>query len=359
MKKTSISKEERRRRLSVPCEKLRLVLDTDAKNEIDDQFAIAWALKSTDRFDVEAVYAAPFSHDCLKAMFTGEKIEHAAGFTYAEAPGTGMEQSYEEICKLYGLLGLSHENKVFRGSDGYIVDQGGAVESEAARDLVDRAMNGEGLLYVAAFGAITNIASAILIEPEIVNKIVVVWLGGQPLYFDHALEFNLMQDVAASQVLFNSGVPLVYIPCMNVASLLAVTADEVKRQLMGNTEIGDYLGQNVLDAFVNPQAAIFAAAMYRKSYLLHREDQEEEYLKQFQSQHVACSRIIWDVATIAFLKNPTWAPSTLETSPVLNDDLTWGEPDGSRHEIRVVNYCYRDLIFGDLFACLTGNGESR
>lgn len=99
--------------------------------------------------------------------------------------------------------------------------------------------------------------------------------------------------------------------------------------------------------------------MYRKSYLLRREDQDEEYLKQFQSQHVACSRIIWDVATIAFLKNPTWAPSTLEISPVLNDDLTWGEPDGSRHEIRVVNYCYRDLIFGDLFACLTGNGESR
>ena len=96
MKKTSMSKGERRKRLSVPCEKLRLVLDTDAKNEIDDQFAIAWALKSTDRFEVEAVYAAPFSHDCLKAMFTGEKIEHAAGFTYAEAPGTGMEESYEE-----------------------------------------------------------------------------------------------------------------------------------------------------------------------------------------------------------------------------------------------------------------------
>lgn len=227
------------------------------------------------------------------------------------------------------------------------------MESEAARDLIDRAMNGDGLLYVAAFGAITNIASAIMMEPEIVNRIVVVWLGGQPLYFDHALEFNLMQDVAAAQVIFNSRVPLIYIPCMNVASLLMVTEDEVRHKLMGRTKIGNYLGQNVLDAFVNPQGAVFATAMYRNSYLRGREDQDEAYLKQFQSQHVAWSRIVWDVATIAFLKNPTWTPSTLEMSPVLNDDMTWGETEESGHEIRVVNYCYRDLIFGDLFACLT------
>lgn len=350
-----MTKEERRKRLSVPGGKIRLVLDTDAKNEIDDQFAIAWALQSSDRFDVEAVYAAPFSHDCLKAMFTGKNLEHAPGFTYAEDPKTGMEQSFEEVCKLYDLMELSHEKRVYKGSGEYVADRGKAVESEAARDLVDRAMNGEGLLYVAAFGAITNIASAIMMEPEIINRIVVVWLGGQPLYFDHALEFNLMQDVAAAQVVFNSGVPLIYIPCMNVASLLTVTEDEVRHKLMGNTAIGDYLGQNVLDAFANPQGAIYAAAMYRKSYLRGREDQEESYLQQFQSQHVAWSRIVWDIATIAFLKNPTWTPSTLAVSPVLKDDMTWGETQEARHEIRVVNYCYRDLIFGDLFACLAKN----
>lgn len=353
-----MTKEERRKRLSVPGGKIRLVLDTDAKNEIDDQFAIAWALRSTERFDVEAVYAAPFSHDCLKALFTGKSLEHAPGLTYAEDPESGMEQSYDEICKIYELLGISHEKKVWKGSGEYVADHRGAVESEAARDLVNRAMNGEGLLYVAAFGAITNIASAILMEPEIVNRIVVVWLGGQPLYFSHALEFNLMQDVAAAQVIFNSGVPLVYIPCMNVASLLAVTEDEVRHRLMGHTKIGDYLGQNVLDAFANPQGAIYATAMYRSSYMRGREDQDETYLKQFDSKHVSWSRIVWDIATIAFLKNPTWTPSSLELSPVLLDDMTWGEKDSTKHNIRVVNYCYRDLIFGDLFACLTNDTQN-
>ena len=83
-------------------------------------------------------------------------------------------------------------------------------------------MSSEETLYVAAIGAPTNIASALLMEPELVKKIVVIWLGGQPLYFPHGIEFNLMQDIEASRVLFNSGVPLVLIPCMNVASLLTI-----------------------------------------------------------------------------------------------------------------------------------------
>lgn len=348
-----MTKEERRKRLTVPSGKIRLVMDTDAKNEIDDQFAISWALRSTERFDVEAVYAAPFSHDCLKALFTGKSLTNTPGLTYTEDPKSGMEQSYDEICKIYELLGISHERKIWKGSGEYIERRKGPVESEAARDLINRAMNGESLLYVAAFGAITNIASAILMEPEIVNKIVLVWLGGQPLYFNHALEFNLMQDVAAAQVIFNSGVPLIYIPCMNVASHLSMAEDEVRYKLMGHTKIGDYLGQSVLDTFVNSQGASHAAAMSRKSYMRGREDQDETYLAQFESHHVARSRTIWDIATIAFLKNPTWTPSTLETSPILNDDMSWGKSDTARHEIRAVNYCNRNLIFGDLFACLT------
>ena len=57
-----LTQEEIRSRLTIPTGKLRLVIDTDAKNEVDDQFAIAWALRSKERFSVEAVYAAPFSH---------------------------------------------------------------------------------------------------------------------------------------------------------------------------------------------------------------------------------------------------------------------------------------------------------
>lgn len=86
--------------------------------------------------------------------------------------------------------------------------------------------------------------------------------------------------------------------------------------------------------------------------LKDREDRDEAYFEQFASKHVAWSRTVWDVATIAWLKNPGWCASSLMPAVVLRDDCTYGPVDRRRHSIRVVNYCQRDLIFGDLVACL-------
>ena len=41
----------------VPNEKVRMVLDTDTYNEIDDQFALVYALLCPEKLNVEAVYA--------------------------------------------------------------------------------------------------------------------------------------------------------------------------------------------------------------------------------------------------------------------------------------------------------------
>lgn len=348
-----LSEEERIQKMNVPAGKIHLIIDTDAKNEVDDQFAVSWALRSPDRFQVDAVYAAPFSHDCFKILAGTPSVENVGGVTYTEDPGVGMEASYKELIKLYNLLGENPEGNVFRGSKAYISDVGGPVESEAARDLISRAMSSEETVYVAAIGAPTNIASALLMEPELVKKIVVIWLGGQPLHYAHGIEFNLIQDIEASRVLFNSGVPLVLIPCMSVASMLTLTKPEVEQLLCGKNEISSYLSQIVLDAFGDAASASSMATMFRHSYLATREDRDDAYLLKFQTNHVANSRIIWDIATIAFLKNPGWTTSVLDSSPILNDDFTWGSKNEARHHIRTVNFCHRDLIFGDMIACLT------
>ena len=77
----------RRQKLSVPPGKIRLVIDSDAKNEIDDQFAISWALRSPERFQVEAVYAAPFSHTVFQRNLGNME------YPIIELPDEGMEQS--------------------------------------------------------------------------------------------------------------------------------------------------------------------------------------------------------------------------------------------------------------------------
>ena len=156
--------------------KVDAVLDTDAKNEIDDQFAITYALLSTESIDLKAVYAAPFEHEGVP-------------------PGVGMEQSYEEIVKVLDLCGRTDDVAACRGSSECMRDVETPLESEAARDLVSRAGSCDGPLYVMAIGAITNVASALLLEPEIVDRIVVVWLGGHQFHHETARDYNLGGDM--------------------------------------------------------------------------------------------------------------------------------------------------------------------
>ena len=108
-------------------------------------------------------------------------------------------------------------------------------------------------LYVVAVGAITNVSNAILIEPSIIRNIVVVWLGGNGHHWPHQREFNFRQDLNASRVIFDSGVPFVQLPCTPVVTHFATTVPEMERYVGGRGAIGDYL----LDIFKDYQERSF------------------------------------------------------------------------------------------------------
>jgi inosine-uridine nucleoside N-ribohydrolase len=289
-------------RLQPPAGKVRMVLDTDTYNEVDDQFALVYALLSPERVQVEAIYAAPFHNK------------------RSNGPADGMERSYEEIMRLLDKLAWPADGLVYRGSTAYLGKERRPQQSEAVADLIQRALASPAgdPLYVVAIGAITNVASAILLEPSIIEKIVVVWLGGHALYWPHTVEFNLKQDVAAAQTLFDCGVPLALIPCYPITSHLATTVSELEDYVSGRGAIGDYL---------------------------------VEIVKGYHKDHAGWSKPLWDVSTIAYLVNPAWVPTDLVHSPVLTDNVTWSV-DHSRHLIRCANYIHRDPIFRDLFAKL-------
>ena len=144
-----------------------MILDTDAYNEIDDQFAIAYMLANRDKLNVKAIYAAPFHN----GKSSGAK--------------DGMEKSYDEIKKVLSMVDGTAEIEVYKGSEQFLDDEKTPVISPAAEHLVKLAgqYSSDKPLYVAAIGAITNIASAILMKPEITDKIVVVWLGGNAMHW--------------------------------------------------------------------------------------------------------------------------------------------------------------------------------
>ncbi|MDR0908276.1 MAG: nucleoside hydrolase [Spirochaetaceae bacterium] len=338
-------------KLQYPNGKLRLVIDTDAYNEVDDQFAISWACASPERFTLEAVYAAPY---CSKALLKAIPVDEETLKRLLHWAGTaeeGMEKSYKEILHLLSLMNINTENKVFRGSTQYLESLDKPIESPAAQDLVKRAMAGTEPLYVIAIGCPTNVASALLMEPKIRDKIVVVWLGGQPPHWSHAVEFNLMQDILASQVLLDSGVPLVLIPCITCASQLTVTKEEMEGRLIGKSKIGDYLAQIVLENFKDKSIA-GSDLFLKMAYIRDMDDIPMDIAQKYTIQDISWSRIIWDISTVGFLMNPNWTASKISPAPILTDDIRW-EHDENRHPIRLVHYVSRDHIFGDLFGKLS------
>ena len=301
-----LSQEQRLKNLECPRERIDMVLDTDTYNEIDDQFAISYALRAKEKLDVKALYAAPF----FNARSTG--------------PADGMERSYQEILKLLRLAGV--EKPVYRGSDRYLPDEATAVRSDAALDLCDRAMGytPEKPLYVVAIGAITNIASALIMKPEIADRIVVIWLGGHSLHWHTNKEFNCMQDVAAARVVYASGAPLVILPCQGVVSAFTTTGPELEYWLKGRNALCDYLVENTV-----------AAA--------------EEYAKG-----KVWSRVIWDVTAIGWLLNDEGRlmNDRLIHTPIPEYDHHYAE-DFTRPLCKYVYQIHRDALFADLFTHLT------
>ncbi|MDX2108743.1 MAG: nucleoside hydrolase [Verrucomicrobiota bacterium] len=277
-----------------------MVLDTDTYNEIDDQFALAQCLLSPESLQLEAVYAAPFYNKELVSS-----VEE------------GMQKSYEEIHRVMNRLGISADGLVHTGSSRWLRDDLHPVDSPAARDLIKRAHatpQGE-YLYVVAIGALTNVISAIIMDPETVQKLQIVWLGGQPLHWHSAAEFNLCGDIHASRFLFNSSASLTMIPCTGVASHLLTSTPEMEQLVRPLGPLGEYL---------------------------------TEIFNDWIRRHGCLTKEIWDIAGPAWLLNPSWFTSELVHRPILTDHITYSI-DNSRPFMRMVTSLNRDAIFRDLY----------
>lgn len=302
----SFDEEELRRRLQKPKGRIDVVFDTDTYNEIDDQFALSYLVKSDEKIDVKAIYAAPFFNE------------------KSDSPEDGMEKSYEEIMRILTLLTREDlKEYVFRGSKEYLPSENGPVQSPAADDLIKRSMNytKENPLYVVAVGAVTNIASAILLKPEIKERIVLIWLGGNSLESDCNIEFNLTQDVAAARIVFGCGVPLVQLPCQDVVSSFTVSGPELEYWLRGKNNLCDYLADTTI-----------------------RE-------AQGYAQGKPWTRAIWDVTAVAWLLDGDFMMDRIERCPIPGYDHRYIF-DKNRHPYRYVYRIHRDRLLEDLFVKL-------
>ena len=359
-----LSEAQYRQMLRPPSGPVRCVIDTDTRNEIDDQFALAWALLSQDVLDIAGIYAAPYSFlrrwrelraasrakvnpssasaedEALLTQYRAQldRLEAAGADIHDRAqidphavvlvePGRGMELSYQEILLVAEKMGSDIADCVFRGSERYLTSYDAPVASDAARHLVElaRTASAEEPLYVLAIGALTNVASALLLAPEIIERIVVLWTAGYPTRVTGIAQpsFNMEQDVLASQLLVDSGVPLVYLPGFHVGAQLSLSLPEMETWVKGKGEIGDYL------------------------YWLYTHN--PHYPFQGLADHFGRTWIVWDLINIAWLIQPAWAPSYLIDAPYLSADCKWYRQGRPRHLIREALDINRDAIYRDFF----------
>jgi len=218
--------------------KIRVIINTDAKNEVDDQYAIVQALL-TECFDLRGFIAAHFGE---------EKSEHS------------MLDSYDELMKLIALMAIKKAVRVEKGAPKAMESEDEAVASEGAKLIVEEALNNdERPLYIAFLGPLTDMASALLIAPEIQEKdIKVIWIGGRD-WPQGGWEYNLSNDVNAANVVFKSKVELWQVP-RNVYRMMPVSFAELSERVRPYGPIGKYLVDSVID-FNN--VAIKRPAEYR------------------------------------------------------------------------------------------------
>jgi purine nucleosidase len=222
------------RRMPAPSHSLprrRVIIDTDAKNEADDQFAIVHTLLSPS-FDLRGIVPAHFG------LRPGRSER-------------SMLDSRDEVDLILGLMGLDGQVRVDNGAPYALPDARTPVPSAGAELMIEEAMRPEaGPLLVAFFGPLTDMASALLIEPRIAeHDVTVIWIGGPP-YDDrppaYGPEFNLANDIVAANVVFRSTLPVWQIP-MSTYRLTAVSYAELDEKVAPYGKIGEYLVQQLVE----------------------------------------------------------------------------------------------------------------
>ena len=199
-------------------QRLRLLIDSDAKNEIDDQWAIALAILSPERFEIEG--------------FVGANFDNQRG-----GPD-GVQKSVREIETVLGKAGMAGRWPVKHGSHPMCY-QFEPSESEGVDYIIERAMAGsvEDPLWVVGLGAATDMASAYLKEPRIVDRVIVFW-HFRTRWPEKCYNFNVIGDVRAARLIFHS--PLSFV-LFDTGTYLRCPMEESERSVASYGALGRYL----------------------------------------------------------------------------------------------------------------------
>lgn len=279
----------------------RVIINTDAKNEADDQFAIVHALLS-ETLEVRGLVAAHF----------GDARSQ-----------TSMLDSRKEIDLLLDYMGRE-EVRVENGAEAAIPDESTPLDSPGARLIIDEAKKAdEGPLQIAFLGPLTDMASAILLDPSIVESdTTIIWIGG-PAYGNLQTfswpEFNLSNDIAAANVVFRSGMTVWQVP-QPAYRATGVGYAELDEKVAPCGPLGKYLVQQL-----------------------------KEWNSTWVKQPIEF-RALGDSPAVGLMLNPDAGLFELVPAPTFSPE--GGMLPGGHHTVRVCHIYDARYLFEDFFAKL-------
>ncbi|MBZ0255171.1 nucleoside hydrolase [bacterium] len=300
-------------------EKMRVILDTDANNELDDQHAIAYMLFNGGVFDVEGITVN-------RTRGGGDVTQH-----YAEA------ERVVKLCNLYPQV------KVYTGASGSFEEIKSSIGkdkfdgSDAVNFIIEQAKaSGEEKLVLLPVGKLTNIALALMKAPEIANKVRIVWLGSN---YPEPGEYNQVNDEPSLNYILNLDVPfeiaLVRYGKPSGTDAVRATLDEIKTIMPGK---GPKISQPV-------------EGRHGESFSTFG-DYSVNLFSNIQLHGELKSRALFDMAAVAIVKNSAWASPKKIPAPILVDGKWKERPENKRTIILWENF-NKEKIMADFYESMT------
>ena len=204
-------------------ERIRVIIVSDATNEIDDVWAVALAVLYPDRFQIEG--------------FVGSNYDH----THNGIGPQSIEMSVREIQTILDKAGVTGKYPVYPGA--HPMQYEFAPSGSAGVDfIIEKAMaaRSDDPLWIVGLGAATDLASAYLKQPAIKDRVVMFWHGRtEETWPFRAHNYNVKGDMHAARMLFHAPFPLVLFD--TGTHLTAGTLEESEKNIKPYGALGEYL----------------------------------------------------------------------------------------------------------------------
>jgi Inosine-uridine nucleoside N-ribohydrolase len=297
---------------------MRVIIDNDFSGDPDDLFQLVHHLLSPN-VEIRAVIGSHLRD----------------GDPFDSGPDTA-DNAVLVIRDVFERMGLDSTEVVFAGSNAPLQDRSTPRQSAAADAIIAEALRDDDRpLYFVAGGGLTDLASAYLVEPRIAERLQLVWIGGAeheglavPPPDAMPIEYNLLIDVTAGQVVFNdSRIPIWQVP-RNVYRQCLVSDAELRLRVAATGALGEYLYEETVQVIERAAAQGRGPA---ETYALG--DSPLVLLTALQSLFEA------DASSSHYVTMPT---------PALNDDGTY-EAVAEARPMRVYTLVDTRIMFEDFY----------